>query len=64
MLRFPPVAALVCLVGLAAPASAQLPGDTIDALTPGRRALAFNLPNGGGVGLGVWRVVAPNRARG
>ena len=64
MLRFPPVLAIAGALALATSAAAQLPADTTDALTPGHRALAFNLPNGGGVGLGFWRVVAPDRARG
>ena len=64
MLRLAAVLALVGALAMAAPAAAQAPGDSIDALTPGRRALSFNLPNGGGVGLGIWRVVAPDRARG
>ncbi len=64
MLRFPPVAAVLAALALAAPAAAQTPGDTIEALTPGRRALAFALPNGGTVGFGEWHVIAPDRARG
>jgi len=51
------------VLALAGSAAAQTP-DSIEALTPGRRALSFNLPNGGGAGLGIWRMVAPDRARG
>ncbi len=66
MLRFPPVAALACLLGLAAPAAAQS-GDTIAALTPGRRAYSFNgrsLEYGAAGAFGIWRVLAPDRSRG
>ncbi len=67
MRSFPPMVALVCLIGLAAPTAAQTPGDSIDALTPGRRAYSLtthDLKNGGPAAIGIWRVVAPNRARG
>ncbi len=64
MLQLPPMVTLVAALALAAPAAAQTPGDTTDALTPGRRALAFAIPYGGTIGFGTWHVLAPDRARG
>jgi hypothetical protein len=49
---------------LAGSAAAQTPEHAQDALAPGRQALAFSLPNGGAVGLGKWKVVAPDRLHG
>ncbi len=63
-MRLPPATAIIAALALAGTASAQTPDSSIEALTPGRRALSFNLPDGGGFGLGYWRVVAPDRARG
>jgi hypothetical protein len=55
----PPIAFLAV-----APAATQDSRDSVDALTSGRRALSFTLLNGGGAGLGIWKVTAPDRARG
>lgn len=62
-LAFIPSAIALCLMSSTG-AAAQLAPDSSDALVPGRRALAFTLPNGGGAGFGLWRVTAPDRARG
>ncbi len=67
MLRFPPMATLVAALALAVPAAAQIPGDTVNALTPGRRFYSLNaraLENGASGGFGIWRVLTPDRARG
>lgn len=61
------LAAIAAGLALAGSASAQDPENALDALMPGRRSFAFSahaLENGGQAGIGFWRVVTPDRARG
>ncbi len=52
------------LLLIAADGAAAQGADSVEALTPGHRAIAFSLPEGGGASFGFWKVVSPRRSNG